>query len=122
MWKQCPVCHKRKIKNETLCWQCRRSCQHSTSILSTMLSTAERIWKIARGMQDKWSTLITEGEANGCFPCDTCNGFRGKGQPCAFCSTKIKAYEELVKAQRVQSQKDSIKAPPGWKEEHLGNI
>jgi hypothetical protein len=35
--------------------------------------------------RDKWSTLVTSGEANGCYPCDTCNGFRAKGQPCAFC-------------------------------------
>jgi len=36
---------------------------------------------------DRWATLVTEGEANGCYPCDTCHGFRAHGQPCTFCTS-----------------------------------
>lgn len=42
---------------------------------------------------DKWATLETEGEATGCYPCDTCSGYRARGQPCLFCRAALAAKE-----------------------------
>jgi hypothetical protein len=38
---------------------------------------------------DKWATLITDGEAAGCYPCDTCNGFRAAGSNCQTCGMTV---------------------------------
>ena len=38
---------------------------------------------------DQWARLETNGEANGCYRCDTCSCFRAKGRPCSACAGKI---------------------------------
>jgi Domain of unknown function (DUF3850) len=39
---------------------------------------------------DRWASLVTKGEANGCYPCDTHNGFRAHGAPCGICSLAVR--------------------------------
>jgi hypothetical protein len=45
---------------------------------------------------DRWAKIETEDEARGCYPCDTCNGFRAHGAPCAACTGRLAALSSAL--------------------------
>lgn len=58
-----------------------------------------------RGGSDKFSRLETEGDAAGCYPCDTCSGFRAVGSSCLWCLGRANALAaEVEKLKKVVAE------------------
>lgn len=65
---------------------------------------------------DQWSTRALEGEATGCYPCDTCNGYRAHGSPCFSCSaTRKRAAQAEAAAAAMRDMLKRVLA--AWKHE-----